>query len=221
MVMKRATLLLAAGGVALAGCTGLDRATDDPNRRTKEGAVTGALLGAVAGALTGEDGGERTRGALIGAAVGAGTGAFVGSRLDKQAAELQAELGSGRIQIINEGDHLVVRMPDDILFAVDSADITPALRDDLRALAANLNRYPDSTVQVIGHTDNTGGTAYNQGLSERRAAAVSNTLVADGVSAGRVQSRGLGETQPIASNDTAVGKASNRRVEVKIFPTEA
>lgn len=219
MIMKQTLAVAAISAMTLSACTSTDTPTDDPNRRTKEGVATGALLGAVTGALVGgNDRGERTRGALIGAAVGSVAGGVIGNNLDKQAAELQAELGSGRIQIINNGDHLVVRMPDDILFDVDSADVKPSLRSDLGLLANNLQRYPDSTIQIVGHTDSTGTPAYNQGLSQRRAGAVSAELIGKGVSAGRIQSFGVGETQPIADNSTAVGKAANRRVDITIRP---
>lgn len=218
MKLSRVTLLAAASAIALAGCTATDVQTNDPNQRTKEGVATGALLGGLVGVISGDDGGERRRGAVIGAIAGGALGGVIGNNLDQQAAELQQELGNDRIQIINNGDHLLVRMPDDILFAVDSAEVNGALRSDLVALASNLNRYPDSTVQVVGHTDNSGGAAYNQDLSERRAAAVSSVLIGAGVLAGRIDSFGLGEDQPIATNLTEEGKALNRRVDITIRP---
>ena len=158
------------------------------------------------------------QGALIGGLVGAGVGAAIGYNLDQQAEELQRDLGNGRIQIINNGDHLVVRMPDDILFDVDSAAVKATLRSDLRILADNLQRYPGSTVQVVGHTDNTGAASYNQDLSERRAAAVSSVLIGAGVAANRINSFGLGESQPIGSNLTPEGRAQNRRVDITMRP---
>ena len=109
-------------------------------------------------------------------------------------------------------------MPDDILFSVDSAVVRPGLRSDLQVLAGSLRRYPGSTVQVVGHTDSDGTVAYNQDLSERRASAVSSILIGAGVEAGRIRTFGLGETQPIATNLTAEGKAQNRRVDITIRP---
>ncbi|MEL7116387.1 MAG: OmpA family protein [Pseudomonadota bacterium] len=215
---RKLVVLTVVGALALTACTSPEVATDDPRTRTKEGAVTGALLGGVLGALTGDDGGERRRGALVGAVVGAGVGAAVGYNLDQQAAELQEELANERIQIINNGDALVVRMPDDILFDIDSAAVKPGLRADLQTLAANLQRYPNSTVQVVGHTDNTGGVDYNQDLSERRARAVSDVLIGAGVPGARINSLGRGELEPIASNDTVGGRALNRRVDITIRP---
>ena len=203
------------GAVGLAACTPTDVSTSDPNQRTKEGALAGAATGALVGVLTGDDKSERRRNAVIGGILGAGAGAAIGSNLDKQAAELQGSL-DGRIGVIRSGNQLIVRMPQDITFAVDSASVAGGLQDDLRTLAASLNRYPNTTITVIGHTDNTGTSAYNQDLSNRRAGAVAGILVGSGVSSGRVRSYGVGETQPIASNQTSDGRAQNRRVDIVI-----
>lgn len=219
MIFHKVPLILAAAGtLGLAACTDPAYGPGGPNERTRTGAITGAIVGGIAGAATGEDGDERVRQAAIGAAVGAGVGAGVGAVLDRQAAELRRDLDDSRIEVVNTGRELVVRMPQDILFAVDSTAVSPALQDDLFALAANLNRYPNSTVQVIGHTDNTGSAAYNQDLSERRAQSVAAILRSGGVSGGRLAAIGRGEDQPIASNLSAEGRAQNRRVDIVIRP---
>ncbi len=218
MKLKTPLLLATVGALALAGCTDTAVNTNDPNQRTKEGAVVGGLLGALAGVAVGDDAGERRRGALIGGLVGAGVGAAVGNNLDKQAAELQAQFQDDRIQIINNGNSLVVRMPQDILFATDSASVNPGLQGDLRVLASSLQRYPGTTVQVVGHTDNTGSAAYNQDLSVRRANAVASVLIGSGVSGNRIAAFGRGESAPIADNLTAQGRAQNRRVDITIIP---
>ena len=109
-------------------------------------------------------------------------------------------------------------MPQDILFDVDSAAVKPALQSDLRVLVQSLQKYPGSTVQIVGHTDNTGAASYNQDLSERRAGAVSGILIGAGVAPSRVQSFGRGEDQPIATNLTLEGRALNRRVDITIRP---
>jgi outer membrane protein OmpA-like peptidoglycan-associated protein len=206
--------LLAATAVLalLAGCT--DPATGDLNR-AQTGALTGALAGAVLGRNVG--GGDRDRNTLIGAGVGAIAGGLIGQNLDRQAAELRRDLG-GNVGVVNTGQEIVVTMPQDILFAVDSAALRPDLRRDLQTVASSLLSYPDTLIIVTGHTDNTGSAAYNQSLSERRAAAVSTELVANGVPSRRVLSRGAGLTQPIASNGTPAGRAQNRRVEIVIRP---
>ncbi|WP_172292306.1 OmpA family protein [Pseudoruegeria sp. HB172150] len=216
----RVTLMTASAGLlALTACTDPSVNTGNPRQRTGEGAAIGGVLGALAGVATGGDAGERARGALIGGALGAGAGALIGADLDRQAAELRAELDS-RIQVINNGDHLVVRMPQDILFDIDSAIVSTALYPDMRDLANNLNRYPQSRVHVIGHTDNTGSAAHNQDLSERRAQSVANILITNGVATNRVVPSGRGENQPIASNLTPEGRAQNRRVDILIYPNQ-
>lgn len=186
----------------------------DPNRKAKEGALLGGFLGAITGAAISKD---EKKGAIVGAALGAGVGAAIGNNLDKQEAELRQDL-DGRVRIINEGDRLVVIMPQDILFATDSTYVQTGLRDDIQTVGLSLNRYPDTTVQVIGHTDNTGSAAYNQDLSQRRAGAVADILIDSGVRASRVRTIGRGEDSPIASNLSAEGRAQNRRVEIIILP---
>ena len=219
MALTRIITLTAAASLALSACTSTSAPTNTPNQRTKEGAAAGAIAGGGLGALVGgKDRGERTRGALAGAVIGGGLGAAIGNSLDKQAEELQRDLGNGRIQILNNGDHLVVRMPDDILFDVGSAEVKPSLRSDLGVLAQNLQSYPNSTIQVVGHTDNTGAASFNQDLSERRAGSVSSVLIGSGVAAGRINSFGQGESQPIGSNLTPEGRAQNRRVDITIRP---
>lgn len=193
---------------------------DDPNARTKTGALAGALLGGVVGAAAanGKSNGAQNRSALLGAAVGAFAGGAIGASLDAQAADLRANVGNG-ITVTNMGDYLIVNTPSDLLFATDSATVSSSLYGDLRAVANNLNQYPNSTIQVVGHTDNTGSAAYNMDLSQRRAGAVASILIGDGVASNRVQVIGRGEDQPVASNLTEEGKAQNRRVEIIIRPT--
>lgn len=216
--LKSTTLAGLAGIFVLSACTDINTPTNDPNQRTKEGAAVGAVAGALAGMLRGDDDDARRRNAILGAVVGGGVGAVVGSNLDKQAAELQNAIGDDRIQIINTGDELIVRMPQDILFAVDSTTIGNALRSDLRALADNLQRYPGSTVIVNGHTDSTGSASYNLSLSQGRADAVAAVLITNGVSSGRIRPIGRGEHDPIATNQTSAGRALNRRVDIVIRP---
>ncbi len=207
------------GSMALTACTApgqLGGNPNDPKRNTKTGALAGAAAGALLGAAVSDDG-DRGDGALIGAVLGGAAGAGIGYNLDRQEAELRQSMDSN-VQITNTGDRLIVTLPQDILFATDSFAVRPDLRDDLSAVAASLQRYPGSTVQVIGHTDSDGDAAYNQQLSERRATAVSEVLLQNGVPYSRIQSFGRGESQPIATNLNAAGKAQNRRVEIVILP---
>ncbi|MGH1454425.1 MAG: OmpA family protein [Paracoccaceae bacterium] len=213
---SKSVLFLAAASLLTAtACTDPAMVSpDDPNKNTKQGALLGGLIGGVTGALVSDNKGK---GAIIGAAVGAGAGALVGNNLDKQEAELRRDLGNSAT-ITNTGDRLIVTMPQDILFDTDSASLRTTLRTDLRTVASSLNTYPGTTVQVLGHTDNTGDAAYNYDLSQRRAGAVSAELIAAGVSAGRIQAIGRGEDQPVASNLTTEGRAQNRRVDIVILP---
>lgn len=187
---------------------------DDPHARTKDSAMAGAAIGALFGKVAGNDSGDVVRGAIV----GAGVGALIGNQLDKQAAELRQNMSNGEVDIINTGDSLIVRMPQDILFAFDSDVVRPDLRRDLRVLADNLTRYPDSSVSVVGHTDNIGSDSYNNALSLRRARSVADVLISEGVRYSRVRVDGRGRFEPVASNATEAGRAQNRRVEIIIRP---
>jgi len=178
--------------LALGACTDpgqLGASFDDPNRQTKNGALLGAGAGALVGALSKGDG-NRSSGALKGAVLGGAVGAGVGYALDRQEADLRKQLNNPNVNIQNTGDRLIVTLPQDILFGVDSAVVSPTLQGDLAALASNLQSYPASTIQVVGHTDADGDAAYNQGLSQRRADAVSQILINQGVPFGRIQTFG-------------------------------
>lgn len=215
--MNTPLILAAAGTLFLTACVDPNAYPDDPNARQRSGAVIGGIVGAVSGAAVSSDD-DRLKGAIIGGALGAGTGALIGADLDRQAAELRGSLNSN-IGVINHGDYLVVQMPQDLLFAVDSAAVRPDLRSDLYTVASSLMKYPNSRIEVIGHTDNTGAAAYNQDLSQRRAVAVAGVLRESGVPGARIAAYGRGEDQPIASNLTPDGRAKNRRVEIIIRPT--
>jgi len=215
--LTRSFAAATAGALLLAACTPVATETGDPNTRTKEGALSGAAIGAALGAALG-DSDRRSENALLGGVVGAVAGGVVGQQLDRQAAQLRREFESDRIRVINTGDELVVTMPQDILFDVDSAVVDPALQSDLRVLAGSLLDFPDSDIRIFGHTDSTGPAAYNRDLSERRAGSVARVLIRSGVSPSRISTIGLGESDPVASNETARGRAQNRRVEIVIRP---
>ena len=213
---KTIVLLLAGASLTLTtACTDPGNpGGGQPGDKTQQGVLIGGLLGAVAGAIVSDDKGK---GIIRGAAIGAGTGALLGYSLDKQEAELRNSLGNSAT-ITNMGDRLIVTMSQDILFASDSASLQPGIVDELRSIAASLNTYPNSTVQVLGHTDDQGSAEYNYDLSQRRAGSVSGVLIGAGVSAQRVQTIGRGEDQPVASNLTSQGRAQNRRVDIVILP---
>jgi len=177
--------------------------------------LLGAAAGAIIGGLTQDDG---KKGAFRGAIVGAGLGGLTGAALDQQERDLRARLGT-EAKIVNTGERLIVTMPQDILFASDSASLRPDLTSDIRSVASSLNTYGDSTVQVVGHTDNTGDAGYNQSLSLRRAQAVTAVLASEGVNSFRMQAVGRGEDMPLATNLTPEGRQLNRRVEIVITPS--
>lgn len=213
MMKMKAAGFLAIAGLGLAAC----EAPTPENQNMRAGATAGALLGGVVGAISGPPEGRLGRAAL-GAAIGGIAGGAIGSTLDQQAAAL-SQTTSGNVAVRNTGNELVVTMPQDLLFAVDSAVVRPDLQQDLAAVAANLLQYPNNRIEIVGHTDNTGSAAYNQSLSERRAQAVANVLRDRGVPSSRIIAYGRGENAPVASNLTAEGRAQNRRVEIIIRPT--
>lgn len=206
----RLTLAASAALILLGACA------EPVGPRTQTGAATGAILGGLFGAT--RNGDDRLAKAAVGAAIGAAIGGGIGQQLDRQAGELRQDFGSDEIDVINTGSELIVRMPQDILFAVDSATIGSGLQSDLRVLANSLGRYPGSTVDIVGHTDNTGSSGYNFDLSTRRAQSVARVLVDAGVSSARLRTFGQGEDAPIASNLTPEGRAQNRRVDITIRP---
>ncbi len=195
----------------LTGCASMSQ--------TQKGAIIGAATGVVAGGVVGNQTGSTARGAIIGAAVGGAAGALIGRQMDQQAEVLQDELPGATVERVGEG--IQVTFASGILFDFDSFSLRAEARSNLSNLAASLNRYPDSEVLIVGHTDSSGADAYNQTLSERRAGAAKDFLVAQGVTPNRVRSVGLGETEPKAANDTEAGMQENRRVEVAIFASEA
>ncbi|MBT8411385.1 MAG: OmpA family protein [Octadecabacter sp.] len=217
MSLSKVSIAVALSSVlALTACEEMND-PNNPNRNTQTGAAVGAGLGALVGIASGDSAEDRRRGAVVGALIGGGIGGLAGANLDRQEAELRQQLGSNA-QIVNTGQQLIVTLPQDILFATNSATLSGGLRSDLTALAASINRYPDTTVNVIGHADNTGSASFNQDLSARRAQAVSSVLIESGVQPFRIRSIGRGEDSPIATNLTPEGRAMNRRVEITITP---
>ncbi len=215
MTFQKPLILSTAALLALSACVPAPYNPNDPNANARSGAIMGGLAGAVIGAANSD---EELPAAIAGGIIGAGLGGAVGATLDRQARELSGAIGNPNVNVTNMGDYLVVNMPQDLLFAVDSATLRPDLTRDISAVGANLVRYPDSRIEVIGHTDNTGSAAYNYDLSQRRASSVAAILQGAGVAASRLSIIGAGEDQPVASNLTPEGRAQNRRVEIIIRP---
>lgn len=218
MMMK--TRWLTSGFVAAALLT-TSACVTDPNTGEKKISRTaiGGLGGVVAGGLLGGLIGGKT-GRIIGAGIGGVAGAAVGYQMDKQIKELKEQTAGSGVDVTetDNGSAILVNLPDGVTFDVASATLKPEFRATLDKVAQSLIQYPNSLIDVYGHTDSTGSDAYNQTLSENRARTVMNYLISRGVPAARLRSQGFGETMPVASNDTADGRARNRRVEIKIVP---
>jgi outer membrane protein OmpA-like peptidoglycan-associated protein len=182
-----------------------------PLTKTQKGAGIGTLGGAAAGAIIGKTAGNTALGAIIGAAIGGGAGAIIGHKMDKQAAEIQKAVPNAKVE--RKGEGIVVTFNSNVLFAFDKYSLTPDAKNTIGDLFTILQKYPDENVLIIGNTDSIGTASYNQKLSERRANSTADYLISLGVSSGRVTTKGLGESDPVATNSTAEGRAQNRRVE--------
>lgn len=202
--------LLAACLLGLVACAG------DPNRRAKIGAATGAVIGAAVGNKV-----DKGQGKYVGAVVGAIAGGAVGHYMDEQEKKLQKDLAQeaarNELSIVRMSDDtLKVGIASDVSFDVNSAEIKFNARQTYDKIATVLKDYDKTIIHVVGHTDSDGTDQHNQGLSERRAAAVANLLANNGVPSSRVRIEGRGEREPIATNSTAEGKRRNRRVDIVI-----
>ena len=199
----------------------LGACTTDPNTgerrlsRTGAGAGIGAAAGAGVGVLFG---GNDGRNAAIGAAVGAVAGAGVGAYMDRQQRRLEEQTAGTGIDVVRNGDQLQLNMPSDVTFASGEASVQTGFYGPLNDVAATLNEFPSTAVDIIGHADSQGAEDFNQRLSEQRAQSVQTYLQSQGVEPVRMASGGFGETRPIADNSTAAGRAQNRRVEIILTP---
>lgn len=220
MKLSRRLILSATALTLLAGCAQnpyqqQGGAPADSNKTAIYGGL-GALAGAVAGAAINHD--NRGKGALIGAAVAGAAGAGYGYYVDKQEAQLRQQMQGTGVEIQRQGDDLQLIMPGNITFATNSADIASNFYGPLSNLANSFKQFDQNSIEIVGHTDSTGGYQYNVGLSQRRAQSVANYLVSQGVNPARVTTRGAGPDQPVASNNTEAGRQQNRRVEVTLRP---
>jgi outer membrane protein OmpA-like peptidoglycan-associated protein len=208
--IKLLTVTIALMGILASGCKTMNK--------TQKGAVIGAAGGGAIGAVIGKAAGNTAMGAIIGAAVGGTAGAVIGHKMDKQAEEMKKVLGDAEVRRVGEG--IVIDFKEKVLFGFDRSDLGTNAATNLDKLINVLNKYPDTDIQIIGHTDNKGTDEYNQGLSERRANSVSAYLKNHGINSSRVSTKGMGENDPIASNDTEEGRTQNRRVEFVITANE-
>ena len=192
--------------IAFSGCASWSKAAKGGAIGTAAGGATGAVIGRAAG--------NTAMGAVIGATVGGVTGAIIGNKMDKQAEEIKNEVPGVNVERVGEG--IVIEFTSDVLFGFDASSVKPAAKESLDNLVIILNKYPDTNIEIHGHTDSKGSLSYNQSLSERRANAVSSYLISKNISAQRLTSIGYGEEKPIYDNETAEGRAKNRRVEFAI-----
>ena len=183
-----------------------------------KGGVIGAGAGGAAGGVIGNQFGNTALGAIIGAAVGGTAGVLIGNEMDKRAEEMRQDMQGAKIERVGEG--IKITFDSGLLFDVNKFDLRPQAKTNIESLARILNKYPDTNILVEGDTDNTGSEDYNQRLSERRAQSVANHLMGLGVPGPRISTVGLGESNPVASNDTDAGRQQNRRVEVAIFAND-
>ncbi len=185
---------------------------------TQKGAGIGAAAGGTIGALIGKKAGNTAVGAIIGGALGGTAGALIGRKMDKQAKEIQQSIPGAEVIPYEEG--IIVKFDSGILFGFDQAELQANAKQNIDNLAASLNKYPDTDIMIIGHTDAKGSESYNMGLSKRRAGSVKDYAVSQGVSNGRLKTVGKGMNEPIASNDTDEGRSLNRRVEIVIVAND-
>jgi outer membrane protein OmpA-like peptidoglycan-associated protein len=210
--ITRFTLIIALFGILASGCKTMNR--------TQKGAVIGAAGGGVVGGVIGRAAGNTAMGAIIGAAVGGTAGAIIGRKMDKQAEEMEKVLGNETAEVKREGEGIVINFKEKVLFGFDRSDLNSSAQTNLGKLVEVLQKYPDTNIEIIGHTDSKGTEAYNQALSERRANSVASYLRDRGISSTRLTAKGMGESDPVASNDTEEGQSQNRRVEFVITANE-
>jgi outer membrane protein OmpA-like peptidoglycan-associated protein len=201
------------------GCQTIDPYSGEERvSKTSKGAAIGAAAGAVIGAISGDDSQERKKRILIGAGVGALAGGGVGVYMDRQEAKLREELAGTGVSVTRVGDDIVLNMPGNITFPTTQAAINAEFYPVLDSVAVVVKEYQKTLIEIVGHTDITGTDAINLPLSERRASSVGNYLQSQDVLTQRISTYGAGSRYPVASNDTASGRALNRRVEIALLP---
>lgn len=207
---KKTFLALTSTAIILTSCESMNK--------TQKGAAIGTAGGAAIGAVIGKAAGNAGLGAVIGAAVGGGTGAVIGKKMDKQAAEIENKVPGAKVERVGEG--IVVEFNSQILFGFDQSNLSADAKQNLDKLNTILNEYPDTDIEIQGHTDNTGTAEYNQTLSVRRATTVADYLKSKGIAANRIKTVGHSFHVPVASNDTDEGRKQNRRVNFIITANE-
>lgn len=209
--LSRGVAALALATLTLSGCASLSN--------KEKGAAIGVAVGGAAGGVIGKHQGSTAKGAIIGATVGGVIGGVIGHQMDQQAKELEQNIPGAIVERVGEG--IQVTFESGLLFDFDSDRVKTDAAQNLKNLAASLDKYPNSSLLIVGHTDAVGSDSYNQTLSDRRARSTALYLAGQGVDAGRLRTMGLGETEPVAPNDSDTGMQKNRRVEVAIYASDA
>lgn len=208
--MRMSLIMVLSGALILSGCSSFNK--------TQKGAAVGTVAGGAMGAVIGKASGNTALGAIIGAAVGGATGAVIGHKMDKQAEEIKKKVPDAKVERVGEG--IVVEFSSNILFGFDKSSLSNDARTNLGKLVTILNYYPDTDIEVQGHTDSKGTESYNITLSEKRARVVSDYLISSGIAGNRIRIKGFGESLPKYDNATKSGQTQNRRVEFLITANE-
>ena len=198
------------------------KAVDNANNKQKGGvigATGGALLGAIIGNNVGS-GNNSELGAVIGGVVGGGAGVLIGNKMDKQAQEIEQEIPGATVERVDDGIVVTFDEQSGVYFDTEKYNVNAKSQETLNKLARVFSEYPDTNILVVGHTDSSGNDTYNMTLSKNRAEAVTNYLMAKGLSNGRFTTHWFGEEQPMYDNTTAEGRSKNRRVNIAIVPNE-
>lgn len=205
--MKKLSFIVAMSAIIIfASCSSMNK--------TQKGAIIGTAGGGAAGAVIGKASGNTAMGAIIGAVVGGTAGAIIGNQMDKQAKEIENTVPDAKVTRVEEG--IVVEFSSNVLFGFDKSVLTSDSKTSLNKLVKVLDDYPDTDIEIQGHTDSKGSTSYNQNLSELRADEVTNYLISKSISGDRLTVKGFGERMPKYLNDTEEGRSQNRRVEFLI-----
>ena len=218
--MNKKTLLVTMLTTAL-GITGCSTINPYTGEEQTSSAVKGGAIGAATGALVGvlaSSKHDRGKGALIGAATGAAVGGGIGYYMDVQEAKLRQKMKGTGVSVTRQGDNIILNMPNSVTFDTNSSQVKAAGANTLSGVAMVLKEYEKTRVNVVGHTDSSGGRDLNMRLSQERADSVGSNLITQGVDASRISMSGVGPDQPVASNSTAAGKAQNRRVTITLSP---
>lgn len=210
ITFKKTLTGIVAFSIILGGCKSMNK--------TQKGAIIGTAGGGAVGAVIGKAAGNTALGAIIGAAVGGVTGAVIGRKMDKQAKEIENKVPGAKVERVGEG--IVVEFSDKVLFGFDRSDLNASAETNLDKLSNILKEYPDTDIEIQGHTDSKGSDSYNLNLSQRRAQSVATYLRGKGIAGSRIRTKGFGETAPVASNDTENGRTQNRRVDFLITANE-